>query len=401
MTDERKNMQNSTSNVLTFSTGTLCLALLATSSMSDVIVVDNDGTADFNTIAAGLAAATDGDTVLIRAGTYFEQNLNLSGNITIEGEVGSDLLPAVTIDAQGSWHLRFLSGDYEMELRNLTFTGSLETSCSTFHANPTLVNCTFLDNGPLEPLEFGLGGAFYNLNSAPVFIDCRFLENRGGFGGAFATWESGPDPAAEFHPRFEGCTFRGNSAHWGGAMANLRSNPTVIDCLFEDNSSLNSGGAIVNDGFSPPDFWISRPTIMNCVFQENTAGVGGGAIMNQGTSEATVIGCTFHANTAGSGGAVMSDDDSFATLIDTIACGNLPDQITGAWQDDGGNSINAECESTCTGDLNDDQTVDGADLTLLLSAWNQQNADVDLNQDGLVNGADLTILLSVWGDCLG
>lgn len=394
-------MPDSTTNALTLPATTLCLALLASSSVSDVIVVDHEGAGDFSTIAAGVAAASDGDTVLIKAGTYFESTLELSGNLTIEGELGPDQLPAVTIDSQGSWHLRFLPGTDEMELRNLRLTGSRETSSSCFHSSPTMVNCTFVDNGPLKPAEFDLGGAFYNLNGAPVFIDCRFIENRGGFGGGFATWESGPDPAPAFHPRFERCTFRGNIAQHGGAMANLRSNPTLIDCLFEENTSLNSGGAIVNDGFDPPDFWISRPTIMTCEFTGNTAAVGGGAIMNQGTSVSTLIECTFQDNVAGSGGAVMSDENSSAVLIDTIACGNLPDQITGTWQDDGDNSITPECESPCPADLNGDQTIDGADLTLLLSAWNQQNADVDLDQNGLVDGADLTILLSFWGECLG
>jgi len=394
-------MPDSTTNALTLPATTLCLALLASSSVSDVIVVDHEGAGDFSTIAAGVAAASDGDTVLIKAGTYFESTLELSGNLTIEGELGPDQLPAVTIDSQGSWHLRFLPGTDEMELRNLRLTGSRETSSSCFHSSPTMVNCTFVDNGPLKPAEFDLGGAFYNLNGAPVFIDCRFIENRGGFGGGFATWESGPDPAPAFHPRFERCTFRGNIAQHGGAMANLRSNPTLIDCLFEENTSLNSGGAIVNDGFDPPDFWISRPTIMNCEFTGNTAAVGGGAIMNQGTSVSTLIGCTFQDNVAGSGGAVMSDENSSAVLTDTIACGNLPDQITGTWQDDGDNSITPECDSPCPADLNGDQTVDGADLTLLLSAWGQGNTDVDLDQNGLVNGADLTILLSFWGGCLG
>ena len=52
-------------------------------------------------------------------------------------------------------------------------------------------------------------------------------------------------------------------------------------------------------------------------------------------------------------------------------------------------------------DIPNRTTNDGADLTLLLSAWNQQNADVDLDQNGLVDGADLAILLSFWGECLG
>jgi len=48
--------------------------------------------------------------------------------------------------------------------------------------------------------------------------------------------------------------------------------------------------------------------------------------------------------------------------------------------------------------------VNGADLTILLSAWGECPAKAfcaaDLNVDGVVNGADLTILLSGWGPCV-
>ncbi|MFG0274940.1 MAG: hypothetical protein ACF8QF_07780 [Phycisphaerales bacterium] len=52
----------------------------------------------------------------------------------------------------------------------------------------------------------------------------------------------------------------------------------------------------------------------------------------------------------------------------------------------------------CFADLNDDNTVDGADLGVLLGAWASDGAD--LNGDGTTDGADLGLLLGAWGDCL-
>jgi len=53
------------------------------------------------------------------------------------------------------------------------------------------------------------------------------------------------------------------------------------------------------------------------------------------------------------------------------------------------------------GDLNNDGEVNGADLSILLSAWGacppKGDCPADLNDDGEVNGADLAILLSNWG----
>lgn len=54
----------------------------------------------------------------------------------------------------------------------------------------------------------------------------------------------------------------------------------------------------------------------------------------------------------------------------------------------------------CPADLNDDGTVNGADLTILLGEWGTKDSIFDLNGDGLIDGADLTILLSNWGECI-
>lgn len=57
-------------------------------------------------------------------------------------------------------------------------------------------------------------------------------------------------------------------------------------------------------------------------------------------------------------------------------------------------------ESTggCPEDMNDDGTVNGADLGLLLAAWGTDGGD--FNGDGTTNGADLGLLLAAWGtDC--
>lgn len=48
-------------------------------------------------------------------------------------------------------------------------------------------------------------------------------------------------------------------------------------------------------------------------------------------------------------------------------------------------------------DLNQDGTVDAADLSFLMSMWGSHNPLYDLNQDGKVDGADMTRLLAAWG----
>ena len=55
----------------------------------------------------------------------------------------------------------------------------------------------------------------------------------------------------------------------------------------------------------------------------------------------------------------------------------------------------------CTGDVNGDGQVNGADLGLLLGSWGAcpTGCPADLNDDGQVNGADLGLMLGAWGVC--
>ncbi|MCA9285043.1 MAG: hypothetical protein KDA22_07510 [Phycisphaerales bacterium] len=52
----------------------------------------------------------------------------------------------------------------------------------------------------------------------------------------------------------------------------------------------------------------------------------------------------------------------------------------------------------CTGDLDNNGIVDGADLGQLLSTWGQVGTG-DLDGNGIVDGADLGALLANWGPC--
>ncbi len=53
----------------------------------------------------------------------------------------------------------------------------------------------------------------------------------------------------------------------------------------------------------------------------------------------------------------------------------------------------------CLADLNGDGLVNGADLGLLLAAWNTTDPIPDLDGSGAVDGADLGLLLATWRDC--
>ncbi|MCH2134774.1 MAG: DUF1565 domain-containing protein, partial [Phycisphaerales bacterium] len=69
-------------------------------------------------------------------------------------------------------------------------------------------------------------------------------------------------------------------------------------------------------------------------------------------SNPTITGCTISGNTAGTGGGIYHHGSSNSILADTIVCGNDPDQISGTWTDDGGNTVQEIClfpGACCTG----------------------------------------------------
>lgn len=59
---------------------------LQAESNSDTIIVDDDGTADYETIEQALQAAQNGDIIFVRSGLYEEQNLIVDKTLTITGE---------------------------------------------------------------------------------------------------------------------------------------------------------------------------------------------------------------------------------------------------------------------------------------------------------------------------
>ena len=53
---------------------------------------------------------------------------------------------------------------------------------------------------------------------------------------------------------------------------------------------------------------------------------------------------------------------------------------------------NSSAYADCTGDLNNNNFVDGVDLAILLNDWNSSNPQSDINSDGNINGQDLALL---------
>ncbi len=144
-----------------------------------------------------------------------------------------------------------------------------------------------------------IGGGMYNNAGDPTISNCNFVGNVsldilfGGRGGGMNNYQS--------NPSISDCQFVSNLADSeGGAVYNRESNPVMDHCEFVANLSSLRGGAILN--------FDSLSTVTNSEFKLNRSEFGGAMFNDMDT---VLTGCTFVGNSAasdlgGSGGALFN-----------------------------------------------------------------------------------------------
>jgi phosphotriesterase-related protein len=159
-------------------------------------------------------------------------------------------------------------------------------------------------DGP-EYFNFCFGGGMYNQDSNPTLINCTFNGNTSSYGGGiFNSYNSSPI--------LTDCNFSENLAITGAGMHNfVECNPILTNCFF----SGNLGGGVANS-------YNSNPILTNCTFSENSAGLGGG-MDNRGNSSPTITNCTFSGNSAWGGGGMYNDTDCNPILTNCTFRRNL------------------------------------------------------------------------------
>ncbi len=276
------------------------LILRAAPVFAETYLVRPNGSGDFPTLQAAIAAAEDGDIIELADGTFSghgNRDLDfLAKAITIRSRSGS---PAdCRIDCGGSEieaHRGFIAQSGEGSgsiLHGVTIQNGhhdLGGAVRCDAASPSIINCRFVNN-----FAFG-GGAigFAGESTPPRVADCAFVENEAAIGGAI--YSSGAC-------LIERCEFSRNSASgpdfgFAGAIAGDSGPATIRTSVFTENTAFGAGA-----------IWFSNATVAieECEFTENTAEASGGGLVTE-RGAVTVSGCLFSGNEAGEfGGAVMS-----------------------------------------------------------------------------------------------
>ena len=294
---------------------------------------------DHGSINEALAAAADGDTVLVAPGTYsgpLNRGLELGEkDLCIVSESG----PEVTvIDCEQEDRAFLFSSAQSLDttLSGFTIRNGFETYGAGIKFDVSsaarIVNCIF-ENGRADRQGFqGHGGAITCYPSAcPVIEACVFVGN-------YAERSGGAISAVGAQPVVVGCTFEDNRADlWGGGLsARYSSSPVIRDCVFTGNSALALGGAVyLKDCIAS--------TVVRCQFQGNwslgPATGWGGAVYCGRRSSAFLAFCTFESNSAERGGGVATDDGAAPEIVNCTFFGN---QAT----DGAGVSVGEQCHPT-------------------------------------------------------
>ena len=200
---------------------------------------------DYFTVAAAVAAAQDGDVVVVRPGNYLG-TVDFAGKaITVRSTDGPE---KTTLDAENYQNSVVVFADGEgrgsvlegFELRNGT------GNCDLFFC-------------------FG-GGVFCN-ETSPTIRNCIIRDNE-------TTFDGGGLYARRGSPLIEDCVFEGNAATWynGGAIYVVDA-PTITirRTKFRDNYGDDGGGGILSKN--------TGLVLEDCTFIGNvTTGGGGGCL---------------------------------------------------------------------------------------------------------------------------
>ena len=304
---------------------------------------DGSSTTPFNNLKSALSTAEEGNTIIIKSGTYSgENNVGLTisiSSLTIKADTGA----TVIFDGSNTYQIFTIAkASKSVSLINLTFIrgyGSKGGAINWKAQSGTIDECTFINN------KASYGGAVYFTDNAKseTITNCNFINNSATYraGGALY-FEDGNGKNTIKSSNFTGntairnggaiywdddsgentisnCIFTGNSVNasssFGGAIHYVCDDLTIDKCIFTNNNG-SYGGAIYVNGYDS--------IISNCEFTNNNA-FSAGALYIAGRG-ATIIESSFSKNKASNGSAIYNIVAS--TITDTTFTDNQADSYS-------------------------------------------------------------------------
>ncbi len=213
-----------------------------------------------------------------------------------------------TIDFLGKAITLRSSGGADVTTIDATGIGGSVVTCATGEGPDTVLVGFTITGGTGTVIDpgYAVGGGMFNDGGSPTIINCMFNGNTSDRGAGMYNLSS--------IPTVTDCTFSGNTGtDRGGGMYNDRSSPTLNACTFSGNIAYVGGGMF--------NHYSSSPMLKNCTFSGNTASASNGGGMYNYNSSPTVANCTFDENSASNGGAMHNFFFSSPTVSNCIIWG--------------------------------------------------------------------------------
>ncbi len=244
--------------------------------LNPVLERSDDGTISSNDstdLEAKINNANNGEEILIEPGTYKIHNVQLTKNITLQGNGNAR---DIIIDGEKKSSIFLISSpSVRVTFKNITFINGLTDNFGgaiCIETGGAIVdNCIFINNTALNDTNAG-GISNYGTKKNRGYL----LVNNSIFINNHADHDGGAITTCYADSYIYNCVFINNSAvRDGGAIrVSVFGYGDVQDCIFMFNHADEWGGAYYS--------WSGESNIQRCIFMNNTAGTNGGAVMVSG-----------------------------------------------------------------------------------------------------------------------
>ncbi len=305
------------------------ILLAAASAQATTVYVDVAGGGDFATIGEGMAAASDGDTVLVAPGLYvgpMNRDLQLTTKelVVMSSHGSEDTIIDCQNAGRGFYLLLILNTSPTISgftIRNGSIPAGYGGAILCSHGTPTFTDLHITNN------HAQYGGGFYCDTSAPTLHNVTFVSNvADSLGGGMACMYSGDATLTNvgFIDNVAGAFGVPESNDAGGGMYVSRSDVSLTNVSFEGNYAGHFGGGLCCDGT-----WEALPTNMNLsgvTFSDNGSPYGAGAWFLGASASLDDLLVAGNTSTGNGGGLVVVDAQdaftiSYASFRDNMAGG--------------------------------------------------------------------------------
>jgi parallel beta-helix repeat protein len=229
--------------------------------------------ADYPTIQQGIDASTDGDTVLVQPGTYYE-NINFNGHNIVLGSLylttgDTSYIGQTVIEGNYWWAvITFASGENSSSAI-IGFTiqhvfGVLGGGVICINSQPRISN-NIIKNNRMNSYNAYAAAGIYCENSEPLILQNQITNNEAINGG------SGGICCLEANPSIIGNTISDNIG--GGIFMYYSPSPLILNNVISNNTTTYAGCGI--------QCILSSPVIRNNLLIGNGGYTSGGIYINE------------------------------------------------------------------------------------------------------------------------